>query len=130
MILFGFVEANFIEWPPADGHPINNKLCEDFDLDPAVISLMRKIPYIKSDPYGHGDMAFNIFPELPQVRYLNYDLLRLGRYADVDDTRNQLLEKHDFALTATEMYGTSIILDTKESMCTKVAYHRFLRRTS
>lgn len=113
LILLGYVEADQIDWAPENGHPINETLCSEYRLERPVISLMQKLPYVKRA--FHGDLSFNIFPASPQVRYLDDDLFRWGREAEMHMHGVNVIEVQDIALTVCILYGTSIILDTRES---------------
>lgn len=115
LILFGYIRADLVEWAPTNGHAINENLCKELYIAPSVISLMKKLPYIKANPYGRGDIGVNLFPGSPQVSYLVDDQLRCGRKAESGGDIGGDVESHDLKLTDCDLYGTSVILDTKES---------------
>lgn len=115
LVLFGYVQAGQIRWPPTGRHAINETLCNELHLDPSVVSLMKRLPYIVSDPYGRGDLDFSLSPASPQVSYLDDRQLREGREAHMGGPPFGRVESQDLKLTECMMYGTSIILDTKES---------------
>ncbi|CAI7663952.1 unnamed protein product [Penicillium glandicola] len=102
-------------WPPEGGHVINQALCEELHLDPAVISLMKRLPYIRWSQLA-SDIPFMRFSR-PFV-YLEDDEIRGGRDPDrfqVDEPRIDFLLPHEIALTCSTDEGSSAIMDLKEN---------------
>lgn len=109
-------------WPPEGGHVINQALCEELHLDPAVISLMKRLPYIRWSQLA-SDIPFMRFSR-PFV-YLEDDEIRGGRDPDrfqVDEPRINFLLPHEIALTCSTDEGSSAIMDLKESEYRPVYY--------
>lgn len=109
-----------IVFPPQGGHDINEHLCRELGLDPAVILLMKRIPYPVASGY-----AWEI-PFAPYSRafvYLEDDEIRAGRDPEQADMLEELrldyLLPHEIALTCSIDESTTWVLDTKESVFQK-----------
>ncbi|GKZ28702.1 hypothetical protein AbraIFM66950_011769 [Aspergillus brasiliensis] len=103
-------------FPPEGGHKINEEICHSLHIAPQVISLMKKIPYVR-DGYHK--------PILWQSRafeYLRDEEIRNGRdpeltgVADEDELRLDFLRPWEVALTCWLDDGSSVILDTKSNI--------------
>lgn len=112
------IEDEEVAWPPVGGHRINVELCKSLHLDDTVISLLKRLPYLKD---LEKQLYFCLFPGgFPYVYTYDRDL-RSGRdpqWNDFNDEafRPDWLLPHDFAFTFRNgLYGSSTILDTKES---------------
>lgn len=110
-----------VSWAPQEGHNINQALCEELYLDPIVISLMKRLPYLRFSGIS-GDIEF-IYPYSRAFVYLEDYEIRGGRDPDrfeFDEPRPDFLLPHEIALTCSMDEGIHVILDTKES---KYSYH-------
>lgn len=112
-----YVAEDWVTLAPPEGHAINTTLCKSLNIDPAVISLMKHLPYVEDkDPV---DVLF-LFPESRPFYYLDDQELRAGRDPELADTmespRLDYLLPQDIAFTCGIRYGEAIVLDTKESM--------------
>jgi hypothetical protein len=100
-------------WPPEDGHAINEALCEELRLDPAVISLMKRLPYI-SDCSTTKDIEFYTYSQA--IVYLEDDEIRGGRdptFFEFQEPRLFHLLPHELTLICDGMRGviSSLILE-------------------
>ncbi|PYI08566.1 hypothetical protein BO78DRAFT_440486 [Aspergillus sclerotiicarbonarius CBS 121057] len=116
-----YLQLNYIDpsefvWAPLpDGHAINQTLCEELHLDPAVISLMKRLPYPLT-PNLADDIPF--MPLSRMFVYLQDDQIRAGRDPDrwgFEEPRLDFLLPHEIALCCETDQGIHIILDTKEN---------------
>jgi hypothetical protein len=115
-----YLKLNYIKrwelvWPPEDGHAINEALCEELRLDPAVISLMKRLPYI-SDFSTTKDIEFYTYSRA--MVYLEDDEIRGGRdptFFEFQEPRLFHLLPHELTLICDGDEGSNIILDTRES---------------
>ncbi|PYI35399.1 hypothetical protein BP00DRAFT_422171 [Aspergillus indologenus CBS 114.80] len=102
-------------WPPPEGHSINEALCEELDLSPKVISLMRRLPY----PVSIGIAAYLPFKPLSTAfAYIDDRQIRDGRDPGrwiYDQPRTNFLLPHEIALASADDEGIHIILDTEEN---------------
>ena len=107
-----YISAEDIAWPASTGpHAINEELCKVLNLDPVVISLMKRIPYPK-DQYRAWCMEF-----VPYSRpwcYLEDGEIRKGREPAYDGVLGLILLQ-DIVLTTNPRDGETIVIDTKES---------------
>lgn len=55
LISLSYLHASQVINPPPSNHLVNESLCNQLDLDSAVISLMKKIPYVDG-PYSDGEL--------------------------------------------------------------------------
>lgn len=115
-----YLQLNYISpweivWPSQQGHVINQALCEELRLDPAVISLMKRLPYFRA-----SELAADV-PFAPLSRafvYLEDDEIRGGRDPDrfmYEEPRLGFLLPQEIALSCSTDEGVHLILDTKES---------------
>ncbi|KAJ5732130.1 hypothetical protein N7493_003611 [Penicillium malachiteum] len=105
-----------VSWAPEGGHPINEALCEELHIDPVVISLMKRLPYVRFSGIS-ADIEF-IHPYSRAYVYLEDYEIRVGRDPDFvgfDEPRADVLFPHEIALTCSMDEGVHLILDTKES---------------
>lgn len=58
LISLSYLHASQVINPPTSDHVINESLCNQLGLNAAVISLMKKIPYIDG-PYSDGELDEN-----------------------------------------------------------------------
>ncbi|KAL2836712.1 hypothetical protein BJY01DRAFT_251822 [Aspergillus pseudoustus] len=114
-----YLRLNYIKrwelvWPPKDtGHVINAALCEELGLEPAVVSLMKRIPYFY-DSSTSRNVEFHEYSRA--MVYLEDAEIRGGRDPDlfeIQEPRLDYLLPRDIALICTEDQGGNIILDTK-----------------
>jgi hypothetical protein len=115
--------------PPGTGHNINEKLCNSLNIDVAVISLMKRIPYIDG-PYedvqkleGFKEEASvygcHLFPGSRGYSFLRGDDIVESRDPEndgVEGVRLNYLLSHDVALSHCLRDGMILVLDTKASM--------------
>lgn len=116
LLKLSYFTPDRINFPPKDGHAINEELCHSLHLTPEVISLMKRIPYVM-DGYHK--------PIIWQSRAFEYTLdeeIRNGRdpertdaAIDEDKLRMDFLRPWELALTCWLDDGISVILDTKSS---------------
>ncbi|PYI19089.1 hypothetical protein BO99DRAFT_412967 [Aspergillus violaceofuscus CBS 115571] len=102
-------------WPPPEGHSINAALCEELNLSPRAISLMRRLPY----PVSIGIAANTPFlPRSTAFTYIEDRQIRDGRDPGrwiFDELRKDFLLPHEIALAGADDEGIHIILDTEEN---------------
>ncbi|KAG8161964.1 hypothetical protein KVR01_007729 [Diaporthe batatas] len=128
LISLSYLRASQIVSPPPSGHVINEKLCNSLGLDAAVISLMKKLPYIDG-PYSAGDGQLDqdasaygclLFPG-SWTGSLAYSFLRDDDIMESRDPyatgtqgyRLNYLLGHDIALAHNLRDGMTLVLDTK-----------------
>ncbi|KAL2837235.1 hypothetical protein BJY01DRAFT_251557 [Aspergillus pseudoustus] len=116
-----YLQLNYIKrweliWPPKDtGHAINEALCEELGLNPAVVSLMKRIPYLYDAPTSR---MVEFYEYSRAMVYLEDDEIRGGRDPDlfeVQEPRLDHLLTHEMALVCSEDQGKNIVLDLKEN---------------
>ncbi|RAH75035.1 uncharacterized protein BO66DRAFT_449983 [Aspergillus aculeatinus CBS 121060] len=104
-----------IAWPPPGGHAINEAICQELNLSPKVISLMRRLPY---------PVSYHIAAELPfkewstAFAYIEDRQIRDGRDPGrwiFDTPRTDFLLPHEIALAGADDEGIHLILDTQEN---------------
>ncbi|PYH41017.1 uncharacterized protein BP01DRAFT_188624 [Aspergillus saccharolyticus JOP 1030-1] len=101
--------------PPETGHAINEALCAALGLAPAVISLMKRLPYFQTSSLAH-DIPFT--PRSQAFVYLEDEEIRGGRDPEWYGTRAPdpgFLLPWELALTFATDEGVHWILDTRES---------------
>jgi hypothetical protein len=115
--------------PPGTGHNINEKLCNTLNIDVAVISLMKRVPYIDG-PYeavqrleGFDEEASvyrcHLFPGSRGYSFLRGDDIVESRDPEndgVEGVRLNYMLSHDVALSHCLRDGMILVLDTKASM--------------
>ncbi|PYH77565.1 hypothetical protein BO82DRAFT_435687 [Aspergillus uvarum CBS 121591] len=104
-----------LAWPPPEGHSINEAICEELNLSPKVISLMRRLPY----PVSIG-IAANIpfMPRSTAFVYIDDRQIRDGRDPGrwtFDRPRKDFLLPHEIALACSDDEGIHLVLDTEEN---------------
>lgn len=113
-----YLQRDEIIFPPPSGHQINLELCRSLKLDDRVISLMQRLPYPKD---VQGSLDFYIIDENRCFVYIDDNDVKDGRDSESAATGEELrldyLLPTDNALTHGSRYGTSLVLDTKESGC-------------
>jgi hypothetical protein len=116
-----YLQLNYIKrwelvWPPKDtGHAINEALCEELGLNPAVVSLMKRIPYLY-DALTSKRVEFYQYSRA--MVYLEDDEIRGGRdpgLFEVQEPRLDHLLTHEMALVCSDDQGKNIVLNLKES---------------
>ncbi|KAL3440123.1 hypothetical protein BJX65DRAFT_315095 [Aspergillus insuetus] len=125
-----YLKLNYIKlwelvWPPADGHAINEALCEELRLDPAVISLMKRLTYI-SDFSTTKDIGFYTYSRA--MVYLEHDEIRGGRdptFFEFQEPRLFHILPHELTLICDGDEGSNIILDIKENTIRVEDFHDF-----
>jgi hypothetical protein len=115
--------------PPGTGHNINEKLCISLNIDVAVISLMKRIPYIdgpyedvqKLEGFDEEASAYgcHLFPGSRGYSFLRGDDIVESRDPEndgVEGVRLNYLLSHDVALSHCLRDGMILVLDTKASI--------------
>lgn len=134
LISLSYLRASQIVNPPPSDHVINEKLCNSLGLDAAVISLMKKIPYIDG-PYSDGKLdedasAYGclLFPGSwtgsMAYSFLRDDDIMESRDPEATGTRGYRLNyllSHDVALAHNLRDGMTLVLDTKASMTSNIS---------
>lgn len=116
-----YLQLNYISdwevvWAPEEGHAINQALCEELRINPVVISLMKRLPYLRFSGIA-ADIEF-IYPYSRAFVYLEDYEIRGGRDPDrfiYEKPRPDVLLPQEIALTCSLDEGIHVILDTKES---------------
>ena len=126
LIKLSYFNYNDVSFPPKNGHQINEDICRNLHLDSAVISLMKKLPYI------NGDLRYGIylFPgSIPYCFLQDGDILEsrdpenLPQKEGVEETiRLDYILPHDIALSHNLRDGMGLVLDTKASIVTFPLY--------
>lgn len=116
-LLCYFPEDGPLRYAPPEGHRIDIAECERRKLSPAVVSLMKRLPY-PSDPYTARTFTFLRSSTIPD--YTEILDIKCGRdpfnYGMEEDLRENLLEKTELALNfSDDEDGVSMILDTDKS---------------
>lgn len=129
LVSLSYLHASQVINPPTSGHEINESLCNQLGLEAAVISLIKKIPYIDG-PYSDGELdedasAYGcmLFPGswcgARAYSFLrDHDIIE-SRDPEADGTegvRLNYLLSHDIALAHNLRDGMTLVLDTKASM--------------
>lgn len=125
LIALSYIRPSQIINPPPSNHMINESICNQLGLDAAVISLMKKLPYIDG-PYSDGELdeeasAYGcmLFPGSRAYSFLrDHDIIE-SRDPEADGTegvRLYYLLSHDLALAHNLRDGMTLVLDTKASM--------------
>lgn len=113
-----FPASDSVIYAPPEGHTINLDLCERLQLSPAVVSLLKRLPYPKDDWIAK---EWPIIQECPAVVYTDENALFVTRDPEKapimvhkDEIRLDYLRPSELALTlgTADDAGTSIILDT------------------
>jgi hypothetical protein len=121
--------SQIINPPPGTGHNINEKLCNSLNIDVAVISLMKRIPYIdgpyedvqKLEGFDEEASAYgcHLFPGSMGYSFLRgHDIVesRDPENDGVEGVRLNYLLSHDVALSHCLRDGMILVVDTKASM--------------
>lgn len=113
------IEEHQISFSPTSGHSINVRLCTSLHIDAVVISLIKKIPYLKQ---REAQLQFCPFPHGHPFVYIDDEEISRGRDPDrtpadgIPPLRLDYLLPHDIAFTfPSTPDDSSVILDTKES---------------
>lgn len=116
LLKLSYFTPDRINFPPEDGHTINEELCHSLHLTPAVVSLMKRIPYV-IDGY-HKPIIW----QSRAYEYTRDEEIRNGRdpertdaVFDEDELRMDFLRPWELALTCWLDDGISVILNTKSS---------------
>ncbi|RFU23863.1 hypothetical protein B7463_g12477, partial [Scytalidium lignicola] len=116
LLKLAYFSNDQVTWPPQEGHKINETLCKELHLEPAVISLMKKIPYV--------DERVELFPRSFPYSFLDDDNIiasrdpeRIPPHEDQEsDFRVNNLLPHDIALSYHwREEGLALALDTSEN---------------
>ncbi|RAK72502.1 uncharacterized protein BO72DRAFT_452590 [Aspergillus fijiensis CBS 313.89] len=113
-----YINPDELIWPPADGagHAINEPLCAALHLDPAVISLLKRLPYPRTSRLAE---TVPITPLSRAFVYLEDEEIRGGRdpkrYGHVDELRGDVLRPQEIALSCPEDEGDCWVLDVAEN---------------
>jgi hypothetical protein len=104
---------NDVTWPSEQGHQINEELCRQLNLDDAVISLMKKIPYVNGNLYS----CFHLFPRSIAYSFLQDDDIVASRDPiEPEEVQLHYILPHDIALSYNFRDGMALVLDTEDSM--------------
>lgn len=113
-----YIESSQLNYPPPNGYPLNKSLCVSLNLSPAVISLIEKLPCPIDEETA---LSFEFLTESRAVVYTDDKDLKESRDPNnagtLEDIRLDYLLPSDVALTIGRLYGVSLVLDTKESLC-------------
>jgi len=132
LVKVAYLDNGQVTWPPFDsGHLINVDLCKQLGLDAAVISLMKKIPYVDSREQEEDDVierpdlhGFHLFPRSMAYSFLRDDDITESRDpenlpprpGEKSELRLDYILPHDIALSHNLRDGMTLVLDTKDSM--------------
>lgn len=113
LVKLAYIPHEAVTWPPESGHEINEELCTQLGMDAAVISLMKRIPYVNSDE-GYG---LHLFPRSEADSFLRDDDILESRDPENFSTELRLyyILPHDIALSHNMCDGMTLVLDTKAS---------------
>jgi hypothetical protein len=118
LIDLGVINSDDVVCPPPGGHSINIKLCDTLHLNPRVVSLMKRLPYPTT---LQTSLNFDLLEDTRAPNYTIDSEIEDGRDPDGvgtrDDKRLAYLAPTDIALTIGGLYGTLLVLDTRESLC-------------
>lgn len=128
LISLSYLHALQVINAPPSNHVINELICNQLGLDAAVISLMKKLPYIDG-PYTDGELDWDasaygcmLFPGAEAYSFLrDHDIIE-SRDPESDGRmgfRLNYLLSHDIALAHNLRDGMTLVLDTKASMTSK-----------
>jgi hypothetical protein len=116
--LLSYLPDDAIAYSPPSGHQIDGAACEQTKLAPAVISLMKKLPY----PKDFDGIAYS-YPFLNDTFaavYTETECIIRGRdpenYVFDKPMRWDLLKPCEIVLTFARRDGVNILLDTEQSM--------------
>lgn len=111
LVKLAYIPHEAVTWPPESGHEINEELCTQLGMDAAVISLMKRIPYVNSDE-GYG---LHLFPRSEADSFLRDDDILESRDPENFSTELRLyyILPHDIALSHNMCDGMTLVLDTK-----------------
>lgn len=111
LVQFAYVNPANIEWAPPEGRSIDEAVCAELGLAPAVVRLLKLMPQHRN--------CWEIADFCPFSRSRTFIWSERG---DIKESRNlgsdrnpQLVLPQDLALTHAMECGTSIIIDTVES---------------
>lgn len=113
-----YPDDSIVHAPPG-GHMIDETACERVGLAPAVISLMKKIPY----PVSFGlARDHNLVFDSPAAVYIESECILRGRdperYIMDEPMRVDLLKPTEVALTFGGRDGYNLLLDTEDGAST------------
>ncbi|KAG4434584.1 hypothetical protein IFR05_009940 [Cadophora sp. M221] len=127
LIEIGYLPSETVVFPPPTGHDINVALCEALNIDPAVISLMKRIPYTNHRVNDSEQLEYPIFQGAWMYNFLQDDDTEQSRDPEwgpwSDDARREYILPHDLALTGAEDPDMEwLVLDTKENTIRRVGH--------
>ncbi|KAF8859498.1 hypothetical protein BDZ45DRAFT_725250 [Acephala macrosclerotiorum] len=119
LVKFAYFPHDAVTWPPENGQPINDALCEELHLDPIIASLMKKLPYLDSDLRYH----VHLFPGSEPYSFLqDGDILEsrdpenlAPRPGEESKLRLDYLLPHDVALAHNLRDGMTLVFDVKDN---------------
>lgn len=102
-----------ITWPPDGGHAINKGLCHELQIEPEVVSLMKRLPYVNAD----FQYSIHLFPQSEPLSYLQDDDVERSRDPNGEPRRlrRDYILPHDIPLSAPGDEGPYLVLDIRES---------------
>ncbi|KAL3446350.1 hypothetical protein BJX65DRAFT_279437 [Aspergillus insuetus] len=124
-----YLKLNYIKrwelvWPPkGTGHAINEALCKDLGLDPAVISLMKQLPYLTN---YQTTKQVEFYTYSRAMVYLEDDEIRGGRdpnFFEFQKPRLDYLLPHEITLICDGDEGSNVILDVKGKTIRVETFH-------
>lgn len=113
LIKLAYLGRDQITWPPGGGHALNEDLCRELQIEPGVVSLMRRLPYVDGD----FRYAIHLFPQSEPLSYLQDDDVERSRDPEAAPRRprRDYILPCDIPLTAPGDEGPYLVLDVRES---------------
>ncbi|PVH72309.1 hypothetical protein DL98DRAFT_520549 [Cadophora sp. DSE1049] len=112
--------------PPDSGHKINVPLCESLNLDPAVISLMKRMPHTDYGMGGSEELEYPVFEGGWMYNFLRDEQILRSRDPErgawSDQPRKNYLLPCDVALTEAEDPDLEwLVVDTRDNTIRRVS---------
>ncbi|KAH6692098.1 hypothetical protein BKA61DRAFT_564725, partial [Leptodontidium sp. MPI-SDFR-AT-0119] len=125
LIKIGYLPSDSVIFPPSTGHKINITLCEALNIDPAVISLMKRIPYTDHRVNDSEKLEYPVFQGAWMYNFLRDEDIEQSRDPErgswSDEVRRGYILPHDLALTEAEDPDLEwLVLDTNENTIRRV----------
>lgn len=118
LIKLAYIGRDQVSWASDGGHAINEDLCRELQIEPRVVSLMKRIPYV------HEDLRWSIhlFPRSEPLIYLLDEDVERSRDpgGDADAVNRDYILPHDIPLTTPGDEGPYFVLDIRESKIPRV----------
>lgn len=120
LIKLAYLGRDQITWPPDGGHAVNENLCRELQIEPGVVSLMKRLPYVD------GDFRYSIhlFPQSEPLSYLQDDDIERSRDPDGEPRRmrRDYILPRDIPLTAPGDEGPYLVLDVRENTIREIPW--------